>query len=138
MSKSLFALVLCLMLLAPAIVQAQSDPYQGEYMCAANVTSDCGSCPQWVDPSSNFIVQVEPQGGDTYQFCVHDLETDCYTAPIQDDRVHVADSETSYGVTVTRTVDGQYAFGKWTMTEQGSLSGACSCSFSMDATCIKQ
>jgi hypothetical protein len=131
-------LLLSLLVLVAAQAQAQEDPYVGHYNCSGDVESTCGSCSEWVDPAPVFTIDISSQGGSTYQFCITGQgQTDCYLAPIQDGHVHWSQQESAYGITLNTVVDADIKDGQWNGTEKGSLSGACTCSFSVQATCNK-
>ena len=132
--KALCILLVGVFLFVFGVVAQADDPYVGSYSCSGSPMQGCGSCPDFSIEGPKRMV-VSYVSGTTYKFC--DETGECETGDVQGGVARWTEKDSDEGITISATATATFNNNTLTMAEYGTVSGSCSCDFSVQTLCTK-
>ena len=142
------ALVWLAVLCGPVPVSAQGpsgadhsvkSPYAGTYACEVRQNTDCGKCPGYPGKPEGLSIEVASQDDGAYRVCmVLRGERDCRRVAVSDQgkagyKDRGGDRRSGWESKVHFSFKGDSVVG----TEQGSIHGACACTYFSRFSCTR-
>ncbi|MDC0335768.1 hypothetical protein OAN24_02575 [Pseudodesulfovibrio sp.] len=136
------ALIVAVLFLVSGTALAD-DPYVGVYSCTGAPVQGCGACSDFTIESPNQV--SVSKDGSQYKFCASGFtagafraqDDDCFTGPITNGVARWSGSDTFEGMTVNAQATVTFGNNNAAMELDGSVSGTCTCNFSLKAVCTK-